>query len=108
MDIKFSITGNDRITILNSCEVGEDHAIETYEKVLRDDLEYLSEEQRSMISSQQALIHTDHFTLKSIRDTIASANKSQLPEAWQIGFLVQLLSGLTNPNRVSFHYSRWQ
>jgi uncharacterized protein (TIGR02284 family) len=66
MDIKSSVTGNDRISLLNSCEFGEEHAVETYEEVLKDDLEYLSEEQITMVSSQFALIKTDHTRLKSI------------------------------------------
>ncbi len=66
MDIKSSVTGHDRIALLNSCEYGEEHAIETYEKVLNDDLDYLSIEQQSMVSSQYALIEADHNRLKSI------------------------------------------
>jgi len=66
MDIKSSVTGNDRISLLNSCEFGEEHAVETYEEVLKDDLEYLSEEQITMVSSQFALIKADHTRLKSI------------------------------------------
>jgi len=70
MDVKNTLTGHDRVALLNSCEYGEDHAIETYEKVLTNDLEYLNVEQQTMISSQLALIRADHYRLKSIRDAM--------------------------------------
>jgi uncharacterized protein (TIGR02284 family) len=66
MDIKSSINGHDRIALLKSCEFGEENAVETYENVLKDDLEYLNEEQLTMVSSQFALIKADHTRLKSI------------------------------------------
>jgi len=66
MDIKLRVTGNDRISLLNSCKYGKEHALETYEEVLTDDLEYLSEEQTTMVSSQFALIRADHLRLQSI------------------------------------------
>jgi len=66
MDIKSNVTGHDRLTLLNSCEFGEEHAIETYEKVINEDPEYLNEKQKTMVNSQYALIKGDHNRLKSI------------------------------------------
>ena len=71
MDVKASLSGKDRKAILNSCEYGEDNAVETYEKVLKDDLEYLSVEEITMITAQYALIKADHFTVKTMRDALA-------------------------------------
>jgi len=66
MDIKSSVTGHNQISILNSCEYGEEQAIETYENVVNENLEYLSVEQKTMISSQYALIKANYTWLKSI------------------------------------------
>lgn len=68
MDVKAAVTGKDREAMLDSCEYGEDHAIETYEDVLENDTEHLSSEQVSMISSQMSVIREDHNKVKSMRD----------------------------------------
>lgn len=70
MDVKAALAGNDRKAILSSCEYGEDHAIETYENVLEDDLEHLSFEQQGMVRAQYLLIKADHNKVKSMRDVI--------------------------------------
>jgi uncharacterized protein (TIGR02284 family) len=68
MDIKAALTGKDREVILNSCEFGEDVAIETYHKVLKDEIENLSAEQHALVSAQQDLIKADHDKVRSMRD----------------------------------------
>lgn len=70
MDIKAALTGKDRKAILNSCEFVEDQALETYDEVLKDDLEYLSLGQQSMIFAQHALIKADHNRVKFMRDAL--------------------------------------
>jgi uncharacterized protein (TIGR02284 family) len=70
MDVKAALAGNDRKAILSSCEYGEDHAIETYENVLEDDLEHLSFEQQAIVRSQYLLIKADHNKVKSMRDVL--------------------------------------
>ena len=67
MDFRSSIKGADRFVILDSCEYLEDHAVETYENVLRNELQYLYIEQLSIIRTQYSLIKNDEFRLKSIR-----------------------------------------
>jgi len=67
MDFKAMVTGKDRKAILNSCEYGEDVAVNTYEKAMKDSS--LSSEHNSMISNQYAQIKADHDTVKSMRDT---------------------------------------
>jgi uncharacterized protein (TIGR02284 family) len=64
MDVKAALTGNDRKSILNSCEYGEGKAIDTYEKVLKDDRGHLSRDQQSLIHDQQVLIKADHNKVK--------------------------------------------
>ncbi len=70
MDVKAALTGKDRKAILNSCEYGEDMAVETYEKALKNDLENLNSEQQTIINSQHALIKADHDKVKSMRDSL--------------------------------------
>jgi len=71
MEIKSSIMGADRIAIQDVCEYGEDHAVDTYEDVLKNELEYLNIEQLTIIRTQYSLIKNDQFRLKSIRDKMA-------------------------------------
>ena len=70
MDVKAALTGKNRRAILNSCEFGEDQAIDTYEKALNDDLEYLSLGQQSMIYAQHAILKADHNRVKFLRDAL--------------------------------------
>lgn len=74
MDVKAAVTGNDRKAILDSCEYGEDHAIETYEDVLENEREHLSPGHVSMINSHLSTIRADHNKVKSMRD--AHKNRS--------------------------------
>jgi uncharacterized protein (TIGR02284 family) len=71
MDFKAALTGKDRETIVNSCESGEDKAVETYEEVIKDDLEYLSPDQQALVRVQYELIKADHDTVRSLRDSLA-------------------------------------
>lgn len=74
MDVKASITGKDRKAILNSCEFGEDVAVDTYTKVLRVNLDDLTTEQLKMINAQHALIKADHDKIKYLRDMLIEQN----------------------------------
>ena len=74
MDVKAALTGNDRKTILNSCETGEDKAKDTYEKVLENDMENLNLEQQTMIKAQHTLLRADHDKVKSMRDALVKVN----------------------------------
>ena len=73
MDVKAAITGKDRKVILDSCEFGEDVAMKTYEKTLKEDSANLSTEQQSLIRSQHALIKADHDKVKTMRDSLVTA-----------------------------------
>lgn len=70
MDVKVALTGKDRKAILDSCEYGEDIALDTYEKALENDSEDLTSEQEDMIKDQHALIKADHIRVKSMRDML--------------------------------------
>src|SRR5688572_24750680 len=75
MDVKAALSANDRKTVLNSCETGEDYAVGTYENVLKKDLSSLTTDQISMINSQYRKIKADHDKVKSMRDMVITANK---------------------------------
>jgi uncharacterized protein (TIGR02284 family) len=68
MDVKAALTGKDRKAILNSCEYGENAAVETYDKVLENDYEHLDVEQRTMIDEQRELILADQDQIKELLD----------------------------------------
>ena len=67
MDFKATLTGNNRGTILDSCEFGEDKALEAYENAL-DDKEDLAQDHIAMTQRQQAAIRVDHDNIKMLRD----------------------------------------
>jgi uncharacterized protein (TIGR02284 family) len=70
MDIKSAITGSDRKAIVNSCEYGEDVAVQTYNDALSHS-EDLTPEQLMMIKEQHSAIKTDHDKIKNLRDLMA-------------------------------------
>lgn len=73
MDVKAALTGKNRKTILNSCEYGEEVAREAYEDALKNDAEYLSAEQQTMIKAQHTLLVADHHKVKSAVDVLEEA-----------------------------------
>jgi len=68
MDVKAALSTNERQTVLNSCEFGEDKALETYEEVLENNSGELTSEELEMIRSQQANLRADHDRVKALRD----------------------------------------
>ena len=72
MDVKAAITGKDRKAILGSCEYGENVAYETYQDVLKDELEHLRSEQQTMIKAQHAHLKADRDLVKSMHDDLVA------------------------------------
>ena len=70
MDVKAALTGKDRKAILNSCEYGEDAAIDTYEQALENEAENLSTDQQTMIKAQHTMLFADHNKVKAMRDLV--------------------------------------
>lgn len=70
MDVKAALTGKDREAILNSCEFGEDKALEAYEDVLKSDKEHLSPKHISLVNTQMSELRKDHNKVKSMRDAL--------------------------------------
>src|SRR6185312_11121102 len=67
MDVKSALTGRDRKAILNSCEYGEDVAVDTYKKAIKDNSQDLSPELKNMLDAQFALIKGDHDKVRNLR-----------------------------------------
>jgi len=70
MDVKAALTGKDRKAILNSCEYGEDVAVDTYKKALISHDEDLSSEQKTMLTAHHTVIKADHDKVKAMRDAL--------------------------------------
>jgi uncharacterized protein (TIGR02284 family) len=67
MSIKTAFTGNERTSILESCEGGEDAALEAYDKALESDAE-MSVDVRQLLMEQKSSLQTDHDQIKKLRD----------------------------------------
>lgn len=70
MEVKAALTGNDRKAILNSCEYGEDTAIETYHTAIINNLPDITTVQQTMLNEQLLLIKADHDKVKAMRDAL--------------------------------------
>ncbi len=71
MDFKADVTGKNRKGILNSCEYGEDIAVNTYDQTLKNNRSDLTNDHQSLISAQRELIKADHDKVKKLRDAEA-------------------------------------
>lgn len=73
MDVKAALTGKDRKAILNSCDNGEDRAVEAYNNVIEDETEHLSADQKNMVIAHKSLIKSDQDHVKSLLDSLVDA-----------------------------------
>lgn len=71
MDLKATVTGHDRKTILDNCEFGEDAAQKAYDTALNSDVE-LEPSIRDLIVRQKASLKAGHDEVKRLRDMQAS------------------------------------
>lgn len=70
MDVKATFSGNDRKTILDSCEYGEDVALKAYKDALVEEGdERLSQPVREMITEQKNRLLQSHDRIRMLRDT---------------------------------------
>lgn len=72
MDVKAALTGNERKTILDSCEYGEDVILETYKKVLIQDHQDTNSKEQDIFNKHYALLKLDHDKVKQLRDEIVN------------------------------------
>lgn len=73
MDLKATVTGHDRKTVLQNCEFGEDAAQKAYDTALNSDVE-LEPSIRDLIVRQKATLKSGHDEVKRLRD-MHEANK---------------------------------
>ncbi len=74
MEIKATFASNERLSILEACEFGEDAAQKAYDEALGSDAE-INAETRQMIMDQKSSLRTSHNIIKKYRDlheTLAS------------------------------------
>ncbi len=71
MDLKALVTGKDRKAILNSCEYGEDVAVNTYEKAMKDS--DLAPSHLALVKTQFGKIKADHDKVRNMRDALVDA-----------------------------------
>jgi uncharacterized protein (TIGR02284 family) len=70
MNVKLSLTCNDRKAILESCEFGEDIAISTYKNALKDNLEYSNAKQRHLLNNHLSILQADRNVIKTMLVTM--------------------------------------
>lgn len=68
MDVKSIFTGDDRKSLLQECERGEDSIRKAYQNAIRQHSE-LSEDQISLINKQLSEIQDAHDKIRTLRDT---------------------------------------
>jgi uncharacterized protein (TIGR02284 family) len=67
MDMKAMFTGKDRLSILNSCEYGEDAILKAYDSALASDAE-IDAVTRQVITTQRSSLKQSHDQIKKYRD----------------------------------------
>ena len=70
MDMKAALAGNNRRSVLNSCEFGEDIAKKTYDDILKDP-EDIPADVLVVIRQQRSALQEGHDMVKSMRDRAA-------------------------------------
>jgi len=68
MDLKAVVTGNDRKTVLENCEFGEDAAQKAYDMALNNDETHFDAPLRDIIVRQKAQLKVGHDEVKRLRD----------------------------------------
>lgn len=72
MSVKSTFTANERESVLELCEAGEDAAQKAYREALSDVA--LTGDARQLIASQQASLKTSHDLIKKYRDAQRAVN----------------------------------
>jgi uncharacterized protein (TIGR02284 family) len=72
MDVKAFLTVEDRISILNSCEYGENVAGDTYNNEISNNHYALTSREQTMLNKQADLLEADRNKVVALRDTVAA------------------------------------
>jgi uncharacterized protein (TIGR02284 family) len=73
MDVKNTLSSNDRESVLSSCEFGEDAALRAYHTVLEEDTE-MDADLRFLLQTQMRTIKDSHDRIKHLRDSEREAS----------------------------------
>jgi uncharacterized protein (TIGR02284 family) len=73
MDVKAFLTGKDRISILNSCEYGENAAGNSYKEAIDNNLHALTTQEQKMLNGQANLLKADLNKVVALRDLLEVA-----------------------------------
>jgi len=68
MELKAAVTGKDHKAVLNSCEYGEDVALDVYNHAMENHFDELSDAQQKLVSAQYIQLKADHDSVKNLRD----------------------------------------
>lgn len=71
MNIKVNISGNDKKSLLESCEKGEDAFKESYKNTLEEDADQLSIEVKNIVLNQLGKQLAAHNDIKMLRDNVS-------------------------------------
>lgn len=71
MDVKAFLTRKDRISILNSCEYGENVAGDTYKNEIANNPHALTSREQTMLNKQADLLKADRNKVVALRDILA-------------------------------------
>jgi uncharacterized protein (TIGR02284 family) len=74
MDLKAVVTGNDRKTVLENCEFGEDAAQKAYDLALNNEDAHFETPLRDIIVRQKAQLKVGHDEVKRLRDMHKAAH----------------------------------
>ena len=66
MDVKATFTGNDRKTILDSCQYGEDIILETYQKAMVEEHFEINVDEENMLLKHFELLQSDLAKVKKL------------------------------------------
>jgi uncharacterized protein (TIGR02284 family) len=70
MEVKVALLGNDRLTILDSCEYGEEMTVFTYERALKRNSDILTFEQEKLLITQHKRLKADYEKVKQMREEL--------------------------------------
>jgi uncharacterized protein (TIGR02284 family) len=69
INVKTSLTGNDRQSILNSCTFSEDITVDIYEKILTNHSDEMNLDQQSILRNQLEWIQSEQQIVKKMLDS---------------------------------------
>jgi len=69
LNVKTSLTGNDRQSILNSCTFSEDITVDIYEKILTNHSDEMTVDQQVKLRNQLERIQSEQQIIKKMLDS---------------------------------------